>query len=130
MVERHSARVWAPARGKAAIVRRAGKVTDSFRPDDVLPGGIVPLRTGRANEVVYWLPHHRSLVPGDALLGDGKSGIRLCPESWLPEGRTRADLAASLRPLLELPVERVLLSHGEPVLTNAREALAAALADA
>jgi hypothetical protein len=36
-------------------------------------------------------------------------------------------LAASLRPLLELPVERVLVSHGEPVLRGGLEALAAAL---
>jgi hypothetical protein len=36
-------------------------------------------------------------------------------------------LAASLRPLLELPVERVLVSHGEPVLQDGSQALAAAL---
>ena len=73
-------------------------------------------------------PEDRALVPGDVLLGDGAGGIRLCPESWLPQGRTQAQLADSLRPLLELPVERVLLSHGQPVLSNARGALEAALA--
>jgi hypothetical protein len=33
-----------------------------------------------------------------------------------------------LTPLLELPVEQVLVSHGEPVLTGGREALAGVLA--
>jgi glyoxylase-like metal-dependent hydrolase (beta-lactamase superfamily II) len=51
----------------------------------------------------------------------------MCPESWLPGTSSHADLAASLRPALDLPVERVLVSHGEPVLHGGREALAAAL---
>jgi hypothetical protein len=128
VVERYSARVWAPARGKQAIARRAGAVTDAFGEADALPGGVVACRTVRAAEVVYWLQNYRALVPGDVLLGDGAGGIRLCPQSWLPRTRTQTQLAESLRPLLELPVERVLLSHGEPVLANAHAALAAALA--
>lgn len=127
MVERYGARVWAPARGKAAVARRAGAVSDPFGPADLLPGGIEAFRTARAAEVVYWIPAHRALVPGDVLLGDGAGGVRMCPESWLPKGLTHAELAESLRPLLELPVERVLVSHGEPVLEDGRAALAAAL---
>ncbi|HXG75100.1 MAG TPA: hypothetical protein VNJ53_00880 [Gaiellaceae bacterium] len=130
LVERYGARVWAPARGRAAVARRAGTVTDAFRPGDSLPGGIVAQRTARATEVVYWLPEQRTLVPGDVLLGAEGGGVRLCPESWLPANATRAALAESLRPLLDLPVERILVSHGEPVLADAREALAAALAAA
>jgi len=128
MVERYAAQVWAPSRGRAAIARRAGVVTDVFRPGDPLPGGTQAFATARATEVVYWIPGHRALVPGDVLLGDGHGGVRMCPESWLPAGATHAKLAESLRTLLELPVERVLLSHGEPVLTNGHAALAAALA--
>ena len=123
MVARYSARVWAPARGKQAIARRAGVVTDAFRAGDPLPGGVEAFPTVRAAEVVYWLPDHRALVPGDVLLGDGKGGVRLCPQSWLPNGRTQVQLAESLRPLLDLPVERVLLSHGQPVLSSAHAAL-------
>jgi hypothetical protein len=37
------------------------------------------------------------------------------------------ELRAALRPLLDLPVELVLVSHGEPVLTNGRDALSDAL---
>jgi hypothetical protein len=48
--------------------------------------------------------------------------LRLCPERWLG-AKTHDDLKASLRPLLELPVEQVLVSHGEPVLADGRAAL-------
>jgi glyoxylase-like metal-dependent hydrolase (beta-lactamase superfamily II) len=128
MVERYNARIWAPSAGKAAIARRAGIVTDAFRPGDPLPGGIGAHATARAAEVVYWLPAHRTLVPGDVLLGAEGGGLRMCPESWLPAKATHEKLAHSLRPLLDLPVERVLVSHGEPVLSDGSAALAAALA--
>jgi glyoxylase-like metal-dependent hydrolase (beta-lactamase superfamily II) len=127
MVSRYDARVWAPTSGRAAIERRAGVVTDVFRPGEALPGGIEAFGTARRNEVVFWLPAHRTLIPGDVLLGDGAGGIRMCPESWLPKSTRHPELAESLAPLLALPVERILVSHGEPVLENGRDALAAAL---
>jgi glyoxylase-like metal-dependent hydrolase (beta-lactamase superfamily II) len=83
--------------------------------------------TARAAEVVYWIPQHRALVPGDVLIGDGEGGVRLCPESWLPATKSLADLAESLRPLLDLPVDRILVSHDEPVLSDGKSALARAL---
>jgi glyoxylase-like metal-dependent hydrolase (beta-lactamase superfamily II) len=127
MVERYRARVWAPRSGRAAVARRAGVVTDAFAPEDTLPGRIRAFRTARAAEVVYWIADHGALVPGDVLLGDGHGGVRMCPESWLPASKKHADLSASLRPLLDLPVERILVSHGEPVLSAARDALETAL---
>jgi hypothetical protein len=33
---------------------------------------------------------------------------------WLPEGITRDQVAEGLRPLLALPVEHVLATHGGP----------------
>jgi glyoxylase-like metal-dependent hydrolase (beta-lactamase superfamily II) len=113
--------------GKAAIARRTGEVTDPFSIGDPLPGGIEAHRTARASEVVYWIPEHSALVPGDVLVADGKGGAKMCPESWLPANTTHRDLAASLRPLLDLPVRRILLSHGRPVVTGGGRALARAL---
>jgi glyoxylase-like metal-dependent hydrolase (beta-lactamase superfamily II) len=130
MVERYGARVWAPTRGRGAIQRRAGTVTDAFRPGEPLPGGIEACRTARAAEVVFWIPEHQALVPGDVLIGAPQGGIQMCPASWLPEGVDHGKLSESLLPLLDLPVEHVLLSHGEPVLENARERLQRALARA
>jgi hypothetical protein len=78
----------------------------------------------------FWFPEHRALVPGDRVIGSADGGLRLCPESWLGYLSSRisiVDLAERLRPLLDLPIERVLVSHGEPVLTGGRAELAAAL---
>lgn len=127
MVERYGARVWAPTRARAAVARRAGVVSDPFRPGDPLPRGIEARSTIRGGEVVYWIPRHTALVPGDVLLGAEGGGLRMCPQSWLPGTKKHADLARSLQPLLELPIERVLVSHGEPVLSGGKGALTRAL---
>jgi hypothetical protein len=116
-------RVWAPSRSAQPLRNRGIGVTDAFRAGDELPGGIQAFQTARVSEVVYWLPEQRALVAGDVLLG---SPLRLCPERWLGKA-THADLCASLRPVLELPVERVLVSHGEPVLSGGGAALEAVL---
>lgn len=127
LVERYGARVWTPTSARAAVARRAGVVTDAFRPGDPLPDGIAAFWTARRGEVVYWISEHHALVPGDVLLGSETGGVRMCPESWLPTKTDHAVLADSLRPLLELPIERILVSHGEPVLRDGRAALARAL---
>jgi hypothetical protein len=82
----------------------------------------------RAGETVFWLPGPRALVPGDRILGAARGGLRMCPESWLHRGMTETKLKELLRPLLELPIEHVLVSHGEPVIGNGARALAKALA--
>ena len=72
----------------------------------------------------------RALVAGDRLVGTPGGGLRVCPQSWLgylPGGLTVAELRDRLRPLLDLPVELVLVSHGDPVLAGGHAALAAAL---
>src|SRR5262249_5884485 len=88
-------------------------------------GGVAGVRVcsaERADEVAYWLEGPRAVVFGDAVLGDQNAGLQITPWARSPEGleRTRQALLA----LLELPVEVVLPAHGEPVLTNGREALA------
>jgi glyoxylase-like metal-dependent hydrolase (beta-lactamase superfamily II) len=124
VVERTGASVWAPSRGRAAIARRAGAVDRPFRPGEPLPAGIEAVPTARAAEVVYVLPSHAAVVPGDVILGAKEGpGLRLCPASWLPESVGLDDLRQSLLPLLDRPVERVLVSHGEPVLRNAHAEL-------
>ena len=69
-------------------------------------------------------------MSGDRVIGEPGSGLRLCPQSWLGfrAGRPTVDeMRELLLPLLDLPVERVLVSHGEPVLADGREALRRAL---
>ena len=119
------ARVWAHAPAADEARKRVG-VTDTFDAGDPLPGGVEALDAHRAWEIFFWLPEHRALVAGDALLGAPGGGVRI-PEAWLAD-IAPDDYRRSLQPLLELPVELILVAHGEPVLENGREALARALA--
>jgi hypothetical protein len=115
-------------RSRDAVVERYGASTS--RAKDALPSGVETIRIDGAGETMVWLPGPGALIPGDRILGDDVGGLRLCPESWLrylPSGMTRAQLAEKLRPLLDLPVELVLASHGTPVLARGRGALARAI---
>jgi hypothetical protein len=95
-----------------------------------VPPGVEPRPLLGAGETLFWLPGVRALIPGDRILGAGGGELRLCPESWLSSVRVdRAGLAGLLRPLLTLPVERVVTSHGEPVLRSAHTALKRAIAE-
>ena len=83
-------------------------------------------------ETVFYLPPRQAMIFGDALIGAGAGRVRVPPRSWANEGdeaevHYHARLRRSLRALLEHPIEMLLVSHGEPVLTGAREALIAAL---
>ena len=125
VVDRYRASLWADARRTDRLSRPP---TDVFRPGDPLPGGIRAFDAAGRNECVFWIERHRALVPGDILLGDATGRVRMCPESWLHPGMTHEDVRRALRPLRELPVELVLVAHGEPVVEDAGAALERALA--
>ena len=104
-------------------------VASTSRARRELPVGIEAFPIRGAGETMFWLARQRALVPGDRILG-ARGGLRLCPASWLrylSSDLTLEGLRERLRPLLELPIERVIVSHGEPVLAGGREALAEAL---
>ena len=125
-------RVWASTRSAQPLRNRRIDVTDAFRAGDELPGGIRAFQTARAAEVAFWLPEQCAIVVGDVLLGAGakprptSEPLRLCPERWLGKA-THEELRESLRPFLDLPVERILVSHGEPLLGDGKRALAEVL---
>ena len=96
-----------------------------------LPEGVGTIPIRDAGERMVWIREHGALVPGDRLLGAARGGLRVCPDSWLGylRGRTTpARLRQELRKLLDLPIRMVLVSHGEPVLRDAKRKLARALA--
>lgn len=115
---------WHARSSEVLAARYRGQV---LRRSDALPGGATAVEASAADEVVFWLPGPRALVPGDVLLGT-PDGLSLCPESWLESGGGIAQLVDDLSPLLDLPVERVLTSHGPPVLAGGHGALREALA--
>jgi glyoxylase-like metal-dependent hydrolase (beta-lactamase superfamily II) len=90
------------------------------------PDGVRTFPAERGDEVAVWLEQPRAIVFGDAIIGDRGGGLRLSP--WSRSDEAREVTRRALRVLLDLPVELVLPSHGEPVLEHGREALAKALA--
>jgi len=82
-------------------------------------------------EALFFLEPHRALIAGDLLIGKDGGGIEL-PVRWFPKGEqdwAEQELKPELRKrLAELPVELVVVSHGEPVLEDGAAALERALA--
>ncbi len=84
------------------------------RPGDELPGGIYALDDGRGMmETPLYLPEQEALVFADGLTAP-EGELRVWNTPW-HESR----VLPTLRAMLGLPFEHVLVSHGEPVHTRA-----------
>lgn len=95
-----------------------------FVAGDRLPGGVEAFPGMEANDLVLWVESRRALVAGDTLIDRGQ-GLEF-PTDWANRGVPPEQILETLRPLLELPVEFVLPTHGAP---TDRAALERALAD-
>jgi hypothetical protein len=82
-------------------------------PKSELPGGLLAFRDPRGwNETPLWLPQQRTLVFADALTE--RAGVL---RVWMsPNHEERA--LPDLRAMLDLPFERLIISHGKPVHTR------------
>jgi hypothetical protein len=72
-----------------------------------------------------WIPAQNALVIRDSLPDGGAM-----PDAWLQSEwakATREEYNEKLRPLVDLPVELLLPTHGDPVLDDAHRALTRAL---
>jgi hypothetical protein len=122
LVEQLDAVVHAPP----TEARDLGLAFEPYAIGQDLPGDVEPQVGGYSDECTLWLREHAALVIGDVVLG-GERGFRVQPDSWLAEGLSHDELRERLRPLLELPVELVLPTHGAPILEDAHQALELAL---
>jgi hypothetical protein len=95
--------VWLLREGKGEA--RPYSADDDLPFADVFPGH-------KANDTVLWLDGQRAVISGDTLVDFG-DGLQI-NERWLRPGVTREEIAEGLRPLLALPVEHVLATHGGP----------------
>jgi glyoxylase-like metal-dependent hydrolase (beta-lactamase superfamily II) len=87
----------------------AGQV---FRAGDRLPIAVEAFPGMEPNDLVLWIESRRALVAGDTLIDRG-NGLEF-PTDWANKGVPPEEILEALRPLLELPVELVLATHGGP----------------
>ena len=78
---------------------------------DTLPFGIETFAGRQPNDLVLWIESRRAVLSGDTLVDFG-SGLHI-EEEWLGDV-PRDEVVERLRPLLDLPVELVLPTHGPP----------------
>jgi hypothetical protein len=131
ILERYGNRLPVEAWGHPGVERRLGK---SVPLNAIEPGGqagavAVAQRIGSPvrQETPLFFPQHRALIFGDAVIGiEGKLRVWQLvnpdQERWY-----RERFIPSLRPLLDLDADRVLVTHGPPVLEGGRRKLAEAL---
>jgi glyoxylase-like metal-dependent hydrolase (beta-lactamase superfamily II) len=106
--------------------RSAGLLRERYQADNRIPNSVevYPIEGAPEEQFAYFIRPHRALVVAEIFVGDGRGGLALVPS---PALENRAALDRSLRAIAELPVERVLVSHGEPVLSDGRGAIELAL---
>jgi glyoxylase-like metal-dependent hydrolase (beta-lactamase superfamily II) len=93
-------------RSADAIAARYG-----VRVGGELPAGVEVFTIEPYEEAPIWIPEHRALVVGDTLMGPL---LQVPPMTWVPEQWRGERYTEPLQFLLDLPVELVLPSHGEP----------------
>jgi glyoxylase-like metal-dependent hydrolase (beta-lactamase superfamily II) len=83
-----------------------------YSAGDRLPVGVEAFPGQKRNDMVLWVESHRAVVAGDTLADFGE-GPQINPR-WLSAAVTREQVVEGLRPLLALPVEHLLATHGAP----------------
>ena len=83
-----------------------------FRAGERLPIGVEARPGMEPNDLVLWIEGQGALVAGDTLIDRG-NGLEF-PADWANKGVPPEQIMETLRPLLDLPVELVLPTHGAP----------------
>ena len=115
VAERLGATVYVPPPDEGDADPVPGEV---FRAGDRLPVGVEAFPGMEPNDLVLWIESRRAIAVGDTLVDRGR-GLEF-PRDWASRGAIAErgvppdQIRDSLRPLLELPVELVLPTHGEP----------------
>lgn len=81
-----------------------------FHVGERLPVGVEALPGREPNDPVLWVASHRALVVGDTLIDRGEGLV--FPRASIPEDMDADEIFRALQPLLDLPVELALATHG------------------
>lgn len=107
---------------------------EPFDFGDELPGGAIVYEVDAIcpDETALYLPRHRALACADGVVRSRGGGeLRFVADQLMDEPeRTKQGLRNAYRRLLDLDFDLLLLAHGEPLVTGAKEALRAFARDA
>ena len=118
--------------GHPAVSRRFDDPQTPLRvvePGTTIDGAAIAYAIGkpRRHEMPLYFPKWKALAFGDTVIGiDGR--LRVWEQASTDREWYERRFVPTLRPLLEPDVERVLVTHGPPVLHDGRRALEDALA--
>jgi hypothetical protein len=117
-VGRYDASVWAPPRARWR--KRPNPATT-----DELPSGVEAIELdGEPQQVVFFIREHATLVSGDVLSGTG-GRLHVFVDEADP-----VRLLPALDGLADLPIERVIIPHGELILSDGATRIRTAVAEA
>lgn len=106
-----------------------GEHVEPFEFGDELPGGIVAYEVGAIcpDETALHIPARDALALADGAVRMAQTdALGFVPDFLMDEPEaTKAGLRESYRHLAELAFRHLLLAHGEPIVGEGREALAA-----
>jgi glyoxylase-like metal-dependent hydrolase (beta-lactamase superfamily II) len=117
-VEQYHASVWVPPRAE-------WRKRPNPRTTHELPQGVEAIELdGEPQQVVFFFHEHATLVSGDVLSGTG-GRLHVFVDEADPER-----LLPALDALGDLPIERVIIPHGELILSDGAARIRAAVAEA
>jgi glyoxylase-like metal-dependent hydrolase (beta-lactamase superfamily II) len=116
LAERLGVQIYVPPPDKGDPNPVGGRV---FEAGDRLPVGVEAFPGMEPNDLVLWVENRRALVAGDTLVDRGnglefRADWAATQDAIVERGVPPEQIFDGLRPLLELPVELVLATHGGP----------------
>jgi hypothetical protein len=134
LAERYDGRIWGPPKTTDKL-DDAGRFTPIGPDTEPGPAGVQAFAIGRPQrtERPLWIPSHQAIAFGDAIVTAPDGELRLWAQEPVDDRRTafyRDRFVPTLAPLRDLPAQRILTTHGAPILTDAAAALATALGTA
>ena len=131
LADRYGCRIYGPQRVASRL--RDLSLLVVLEPGADGPAGVRAFAIGRPvrGERPLWLPSHRAIAFGDAVVTTPAGDLRVWAQERPDARRVRwyhERFNPTLQPLVALKPQRILTTHGAPVLASGGAALRAALA--